>query len=234
MNLREKRKNLKKRKKKRRRKEAGDEKDCRQGAVLVLRGLHPVPEPGQVLEVPDVLDPLFCLGIAAGGPDPEGDRAAAIRGLLFVPGETEMTGASAGTVLEAVELVRVEREQARREALARGQRLDLTAAEIDRHPDKNFLRTLKHTCRFLTIDGPNCVIGCLPYKTLFMVQDSKKLRPGVVGGVSGKYGLMSEVCGLDRAVPQRDKSEDIFPMKYDMVIIAPGAREVTVWNQLHG
>jgi len=45
---------------------------------------------------------------------------------------------------------------------------------------------------------------------------------------------MSEVCGMDRAVPDRDKTTDIFPMKYDTVIIAPGAREVTVWNQLHG
>jgi hypothetical protein len=45
---------------------------------------------------------------------------------------------------------------------------------------------------------------------------------------------MSEVCGVDSAIPDRDKSTDIFPMKYDMVIIAPGAREVKVWNQLHG
>jgi hypothetical protein len=55
-----------------------------------------------------------------------------------------------------------------------------------------------------------------------------------VGGKSGKYALMSEVCGVDRAVPDRDRTADIFPMKYDTVIIAPGAREVKVWNQLHG
>ncbi|MBI5666245.1 MAG: glutamate synthase, partial [Nitrospirae bacterium] len=41
-------------------------------------------------------------------------------------------------------------------------------------------------------------------------------------------------CGLDSVVPMRDKAQDIFPMKYDMVIIRPGAEEVTVWNQLHG
>ena len=58
--------------------------------------------------------------------------------------------------------------------------------------------------------------------------------PGVVGGKPGKFALMSEVCGVDSAIPDRDKSTDIFPMKYDMVIIAPGAREVKVWNQLHG
>jgi hypothetical protein len=67
-----------------------------------------------------------------------------------------------------------------------------------------------------------------------MLQDAKKLRPGVVGGIKGKYGLMSEECGLDSVLSGRDKSEDIFPMKYDMVIIKPDAEEVTVWNQLHG
>ncbi len=65
-----------------------------------------------------------------------------------------------------------------------------------------------------------------------MVHDSKKLRPGVVGGVKGKYALMSEECGLDSVIPERDKSKDIFPMKYDMVIVNPGAEEVAVWNQL--
>jgi hypothetical protein len=29
-------------------------------------------------------------------------------------------------------------------------------------------------------------------------------------------------------------SEDIFPMKYDMVIVKPDAEEVTVWNQMYG
>jgi len=67
-----------------------------------------------------------------------------------------------------------------------------------------------------------------------MVQDAKKLRPGVVGGGKGKFGLMSEECGLDNVVPERDKSLDMFPMKYDMVIVSPDAEEVTVWNQLHG
>jgi hypothetical protein len=78
------------------------------------------------------------------------------------------------------------------------------------------------------------VIGFTPDGTTFMVQDTKKLRPGVVGGIPGKYGLMSEECGMDRAIPERDKSKDIFPMRYDMVIIPPGAKEVIVWNQLHG
>jgi glutamine phosphoribosylpyrophosphate amidotransferase len=76
------------------------------------------------------------------------------------------------------------------------------------------------------------VIGFTPDGTCFMVQDSKKLRPGVVGGVKGKYALMSELCGLDKVIPERDSSKDIYPMKYDMVIVSPGAKEVKVWNQL--
>jgi len=107
-------------------------------------------------------------------------------------------------------------------------------AEIGKRSDAAPLRLLKKSLRPLCIDGPNCVIGFTPDGTVFMVQDSKKLRPGAVGGKPGKYALMSEVCGVDRAVPDRDKTTDIFPMKYDTVIIAPGAREVKVWNQLHG
>ncbi|HUI46370.1 MAG TPA: glutamate synthase [Nitrospirota bacterium] len=107
-------------------------------------------------------------------------------------------------------------------------------AEIGQRSDAAALRLLKKSLRPLCIDGPNCVIGFTPDGSVFMVHDSKKLRPGAVGGKSGKYALMSEVCGVDSAIPDRDKSKDIFPMKYDMVVIAPGAREVKTWNQLHG
>ena len=57
-------------------------------------------------------------------------------------------------------------------------------------PNGPWLRMLKQSCRPLIIDGPNCVMGCLPDKTLFMVQDSKKLRPGVVGGNPGHVRLL--------------------------------------------
>ena len=110
----------------------------------------------------------------------------------------------------------------------------LKESEIEKRSDAAALRLLKKSLRPLCIDGPNCVIGFAPDGSVFMVQDAKKLRPGAVGGKSGKYALMSEVCGVDRAVPDRDRTADIFPMKYDTVIIAPGAREVAVWNQLHG
>lgn len=107
-------------------------------------------------------------------------------------------------------------------------------AEIATRSDAAALRLMKKSLRLLCIDGPNCIIGFTPDGTTFMVQDAKKLRPGAVGGKPGKYALMSEVCGVDSVIPDRDRSKDIFPMKYDMVMVAPGAREVTVWNQLHG
>jgi glutamate synthase domain-containing protein 1 len=104
--------------------------------------------------------------------------------------------------------------------------------DIDTRTDRDALRLLKQSLRPLCIDGPNVVIGFTPEGTCFMVHDAKKLRPGVVGGVKGKYALMSEECGLDSAIPKRDKTKDIFPMKYDMVIVRPHAEEVNVWNQL--
>jgi hypothetical protein len=58
-----------------------------------------------------------------------------------------------------------------------------------RHPNATLLKQLKQSCRRLIIDGPNCVIGCLPDHSLFMVQDRKKLRPGVVGGKPGQWAF---------------------------------------------
>ncbi len=110
----------------------------------------------------------------------------------------------------------------------------LKTAEIEGRKDRDALMLMKQSLRPLCIDGPNIVIGFTPDGTCFMVHDSKKLRPGVVGGVKGKYALMSEECGVDKAIPKRDRSRDIFPMKYDFVTVSPRAEEVKVWNQLHG
>jgi glutamate synthase domain-containing protein 1 len=106
--------------------------------------------------------------------------------------------------------------------------------EIADRPDAAALGLMKKSLRPLCIDGPNAVIGFTPEGTVFLVQDSKKLRPGVVGGARGKYAFMSEMCGLDSAIPKRDHSQDIIPMKYDFVTATPDAQEVQVWNQLHG
>jgi glutamate synthase domain-containing protein 1 len=103
--------------------------------------------------------------------------------------------------------------------------------DLNHHPTGRFLKHLKHTCRSLIIDGPNCVIGCLPDKTLFLVQDRKKLRPGVVGGKPGLYAICSEMCGLDAAIPDRDKSKDFQPMYLDTAIIRPDRQEVAICRQ---
>jgi hypothetical protein len=103
--------------------------------------------------------------------------------------------------------------------------------DIARHPDAQFLKRLKHSCRRMIIDGPNCVIGCLSDHTLFMVQDRKKLRPGVVGGRPGMYAFSSEICGLDAAIPDRDKSHDFQPMYLDTAIVGPDRKEVSICRQ---
>src|SRR3990172_3945509 len=110
----------------------------------------------------------------------------------------------------------------------------LKEEEIIERKDCYAVSMIRKALRPLCIDGPNCVIGFTPDGTVFMVQDAKKLRPGVVGGTKGKFGLVSEECGLDTIVPRRERSKDVFPMKYDMVIVPPGAQEVKVWNQLQG
>jgi hypothetical protein len=103
--------------------------------------------------------------------------------------------------------------------------------DIEKHPNGGFLRNLKQICRPLIIDGPNCVIGCLPDGSLFMVQDRKKLRPGVVGGKAGVFAFSSEICGLDAAIPLRDKSRDFQPMYLDTAVVGPDRQEVRLCSQ---
>ncbi|MDZ7642449.1 MAG: glutamate synthase [Desulfurivibrio sp.] len=110
----------------------------------------------------------------------------------------------------------------------------LKDAEFAGRPDGATLGLLKRSLRQLCIDGPNCTIGFLPDNTVFLTHDSKKLRPGIVGGKTGHYGLMSEECGLDQVLPRRQRQDDIIPMRYELVIIPPGAQEVQVWNQRNG
>ncbi len=107
----------------------------------------------------------------------------------------------------------------------------LSEAELASHPDRDFLLNLKRTCRKMIIDGPNCVIGCLPGGTMFMVQDRKKLRPGVVGGKPGMFAFSSEICGLNAAIPDRDPSKDFQPMHLDTAFVGPECREVTICSQ---
>ena len=102
---------------------------------------------------------------------------------------------------------------------------------IETHADGRFLKHLKQSCRRLIIDGPNCVIGTLPNNTLFMVQDRKKLRPGVVGGRPGMYAFSSEICGLNAIIPDRDKTRDFQPMHLDTAVVYPDRQEVSICSQ---
>ncbi|MFP4213707.1 MAG: glutamate synthase [Desulfohalobiaceae bacterium] len=104
--------------------------------------------------------------------------------------------------------------------------------DLQSHPDAEFLRSLKRTCRRLIIDGPNCVIGCLPDKSLFMVQDRKKLRPGVVGGRPGFYAFSSEVCGLEAVLPKGENGNQYFqPMHLDTASVDSQRQEISVCSQ---
>lgn len=103
--------------------------------------------------------------------------------------------------------------------------------QLKTHRDAPFLTHLKHACRHMIIDGPNCVVGCLPDHTLFMAQDRKKLRPGVVGGSPGMYVFASEVCGMDAVLPDRDHRNDYQPMHLDTVIVGPDRRHPTIFKQ---
>jgi hypothetical protein len=107
----------------------------------------------------------------------------------------------------------------------------LQDGDIFQHPNQALLQGLKQTCRKLIIDGPNCVIGSLPDHSLFMVQDRKKLRPGVVGGRPGRYAFSSEICGLDAAIPDRDKHQDFQPMHLDTAIVNADRQEIKICNQ---
>lgn len=107
----------------------------------------------------------------------------------------------------------------------------LQGKDLEDHPNAEFLKQLKQTCRRMIIDGPNCVIGCLPDHSVFMAQDRKKLRPGVVGGHSGYYAFSSEICGLNAVIPDRDKSKDFQPMYLDTVIVGPDRKEITICQQ---
>ena len=102
---------------------------------------------------------------------------------------------------------------------------------LERHPNFEFLDHLKKTCRPLIIDGPNMVIGTLPDHSMFMVQDRKKLRPGVVGGKPGMFAFSSEICGLDAVIPDRDKTTDFQPMHLDTVTVSPERQEVNICRQ---
>jgi glutamate synthase domain-containing protein 1 len=107
----------------------------------------------------------------------------------------------------------------------------LSVAELERHPQGDFLKGLRNACRRLIIDGPNAVIGTLPDESCLLVMDHKKLRPATVGGREGVWAIASEMCGVDALVPDRDPAHDFQPMREHTVIIPPDRKELTIWSQ---
>ncbi len=107
----------------------------------------------------------------------------------------------------------------------------LSPAELDTHPQGDFLKGLRNVCRRLIIDGPNAVIGTLPDETCLLVMDQKKLRPATVGGREGVWAIASEMCGVDAMIPDRNPDLDFQPMREHTVIIPPERKELKIWSQ---
>jgi glutamate synthase domain-containing protein 1 len=107
----------------------------------------------------------------------------------------------------------------------------LSNAELAKHPQGEFLAGLRQVCKRLIIDGPNAVIGTLPDETSLLVMDQKKLRPAMVGGRDGVWGIASEMCGVQAMIPDRDLSLDFQPMREHTVIIPPHRKELEIWSQ---
>lgn len=107
----------------------------------------------------------------------------------------------------------------------------LSNKELANHPQGDFLTGLRQVCKRLIIDGPNAVIGTLPDETSLLVMDQKKLRPAMVGGRDGVWGIASEMCGIQAMIPDRDASLDFQPMREHTVIIPPHRKELEIWSQ---
>jgi glutamate synthase domain-containing protein 1 len=107
----------------------------------------------------------------------------------------------------------------------------LSNDELAKHPQGEFLAGLRQVCKRLIIDGPNAVIGTLPDETSLLVMDQKKLRPAMVGGRDGVWGIASEMCGVQAMIPDRDTSLDFQPMREHTVIIPPHRKELEIWSQ---
>ncbi len=107
----------------------------------------------------------------------------------------------------------------------------LKTDELLGHPQGDFLRGLRDSCRRLIIDGPNAVIGTLPDETCLLAMDAKKLRPATIGGKPGEWAIASEMCGVDAMIPDRDQSLDFQPMRQHTVIVPPDRQEFKIWSQ---
>jgi glutamate synthase domain-containing protein 1 len=106
----------------------------------------------------------------------------------------------------------------------------LSFEEMALRPDAPVLYEIRHACQNLEINGPNTVVFVLPDGRMGIACDAKKLRPVVVGSAAGMVVAASEVCGLNRILPDRDTSADVYPGERELVMVDADL-EVQRWQQ---
>lgn len=106
----------------------------------------------------------------------------------------------------------------------------LPVDELNKRADKNVLQALRISLPHLEINGPNTIIGVLPDGTMLNVNDSKKLRPVMVGRTADTVAVSSEVCGVNQIMPNRDQALDIYPNERETIVITNNL-EVQRWKQ---
>ncbi len=107
----------------------------------------------------------------------------------------------------------------------------LSKKELSEHKDSNFLTGLKYSCRDMAVHGAYCMVGTLPDNTLFMTQDSKSISTGVVGGEPGIMAFSSEIIGLEKLLPARDRNKDYQPVSSEIIILDPSNNEMVIHSQ---
>ncbi len=107
----------------------------------------------------------------------------------------------------------------------------LSEKDLSEHKDGNFLTGLKHSCRDIAVHGAYCMVGTLPDNTLFMTQDSKSISTGVVGGQAGIMAFSSEIIGLEKLLPDRDRKKDYQPVSNEIVILKPSNNGMEIHSQ---
>ena len=102
---------------------------------------------------------------------------------------------------------------------------------------REFSLSLDGTAYKIIVDGNSILVNGQPFVIGFeddqVLVDGELLllRPGVVGGRPGRYAFSSEICGLDAAIPARDKTLDFQPMHLDTAIVGPQRQEVRICSQ---
>lgn len=106
----------------------------------------------------------------------------------------------------------------------------LPIKEMETRQDKDILLRIKASLGHLEINGPNTIMGSTPNGELLCVCDSKKLRPVVIGKDDDTVIMTSEVIGLNDLMPNRDKTQDVYPNEREIILVNDDLT-VTRWLQ---